>query len=117
MAWPKGKPRRALAEMEMGEAIPLSSDEPEEDGGAVIVEEVVPADTIEREPTVAELREYDRRINRDLSSQYERVAARVRAVLVEEYGADMADRIMADIAGVLKDPTRERNRRRLRPVA
>jgi hypothetical protein len=99
MAWPKGKPRREAT----------GADE-----APVSVSEVA---VVEREPTVAELREYDRRINRDLSSQYERVAARVRAVLVEEYGADMADRIMADIAGVLKDPTRERNRRRLRPVA
>jgi hypothetical protein len=99
MAWPKGKPRREVAG---ADEAPVSVPE---------------AAVAEREPTVAELREYDRRVNRDLSSQYERTAAKVRAVLAEEYGADMADRIMADIAGVLKDPTRERNRRRLRPVA
>jgi hypothetical protein len=98
MGWPKGKPRNETA----GAAAPVDTP-------------AVPA--VEREPTAAELREYDRRVARDLAAAFSDVAAKVRAVLVEAHGADIADRMMVDIMPVLKDPTREARRRPLRSVA
>lgn len=96
MPWPKGVPRSK------GVAA---------DAAAPVAPEIE-----DKAPDWQSLQQYDRWVNAGLDAQYMQACAAVREVVVGLYGADVGERMMADIAPILRDPQRERRRRPLRPV-
>ena len=71
---------------------------------------VVPAG-VEREATLAEIRETQHRLNTQIIQQRSALSAKVKAILVEEFGEDKAQMMMPRLEPILNDPNNQLGRR------